>query len=262
VTRCPQCNAPLVDDVESCIFCGTLTEAGRRVRSERATQQKLEAQLAQQRASMTAQSEQSRATQEIARAGTRAILWSVLGLLACCLPIGPIVGLVMSRGAAQLAKKHGLDSSRATLGLAVSASCLLICVGMWIFIVVLGVKESNHKAELLSVVEAGAGKPALSAPTACALAELELMETKFGDFSYANHDFHCSSDLTLKGDDARLLGSYFMKESKRVPVVACFHKTARWSVQQLRSNDACNAPPEGEHASDPNVPAEELEKLR
>ena len=65
----------------------------------------------------------------------------------------------------------------------------------------------------------------LDLKTACALTELELLETKFEGYSSLD-DFECgpSSDLDLNGDEALLSGVHFLKSERRVPVFACLHR--------------------------------------
>jgi hypothetical protein len=240
VQRCVQCNAPQQDDVEACSFCGTLTEHGRRLKLEREAQ----AREAERRAQLQASSQRAQLLAEAGRSVNRSLLWSLLGLLACCLPLGPIIGIVTARRARELAEKNGASTAHATVALAVGIGCVVFSLGGWGGIGWIAKLEADRKAELHALIAKGDTDATLSMPTACALAELELMVSKYEGFNTLNHDLSCGTRLEQDSDEARLLEAHFTKERERVPVVACFHRVSgRWGVSQVRGDDRCDAPP-------------------
>src|SRR5215210_4993972 len=90
--RCPNCHAPINDDAESCTHCGVETERGKVAR-----QQRLAAEAeAKKRGERDAFNTRVRQIGEVTASANRSLLVSLLGLLACCLPIGPIVGIVLA----------------------------------------------------------------------------------------------------------------------------------------------------------------------
>ncbi len=262
MNRCPTCNAPMEDPLEPCRFCGAVTPEGLAAKKERARaeeelrlaeERRLQDEAARARAQAEEEARRARAKleTELNSSGTQAIVWSLVSLL-CCLPIGPVVGIVIALRARRLAAARGLPAGRATAGLAVAISSLVLCFGAWVGVGISIHVENQRKAELRAAIDKGAGAEQLDGPTACALAELEMIDAKYEGYTYVNADFKCSGRVVQEGDQARLLDAYFTESQKRTELVACFTKGARWAVKQLRADEDCNAPPPPKKNGSPN----------
>jgi hypothetical protein len=252
VQRCLTCNAPLEDPLAGCRFCGAMTpeavaaakeraRADEALRIENERRLAAEAASARQRAEAEQRAARFRLQAEVNGAGTQAIVWSLVSML-CCLPIGPIVGLILSRRARAQASAGGLNTGHATLGFAVSLTCLALSLSAWAGAGVSIKMESNHKAELRAQVERGAFAQELSGTNACTLAELELLDSKYEGYNWLNHDFSCDGKVVPAGEGSLVRG-HFTKEGQRIDVVACLEHGERWVVSQLRGDDACDQPP-------------------
>lgn len=239
--RCPNCHAPIPDDAESCTHCGVETEAGKLARQRRAA---AEAE-AKKRAERDAFNARVRQIGEVTAAANRSLLVSLLGLLACCLPVGPIVGVVLARGAQRQAEGLGVPGGRGTAALAVAIVALVFSLSGWGFIGVIVKQEAERKRELNAIIAREAKGETLTSAGACALLELELMSSKYEKYDAFNDDLTCPGEVVPHGErEAKLLDSHFTHSNKRVDVVACFHKSgSTWTVKQLRGDDNCDAPP-------------------
>jgi hypothetical protein len=237
--RCPNCHAPITDDAESCGHCGTVTERGQELRKKRLASEA----EAKQRAEKDAFASRVRQIGEVTAAANRALAVSLLGLLACCLPAGPIAGIVMAQGARQKAQTLGVSPGRAAVALAVAVVSLAGSLFLWGLIGVIAKQEADRKRELHAVIAKEATGETLSAAGACALLELELMNSKYEGFDSFNDELSCPGEVVPHGTaEAKLLGSHFTKAKGRVDVVACFHRSGAWAVKQLRADDNCDAP--------------------
>ena len=200
-----------------------------------------EAAAARQRAEAEQRAARLRLLAEVNGAGTQAILWSLLSM-ACCLPIGPIVGIILSRRARAQASAAGLSPGRATAGFVLSLACLALSLSAWAGAAVSLKMEADHKAQLRAQIARGASAAELSGSDACALAELELLGAKYEGYNWLNHDFSCEARVVPAGD-RWLVRGHFTKEGQRVDVVACLEHGERWVVSQVRGDDACDEPP-------------------
>lgn len=246
--KCSNCSAPLQDSVEQCGFCGTLTDRGAQLKQQRAVQDDAARHAAEQRAAADQVRARQAAQYSVDSAGRWALYSSLLGSMLCCfVPVGSIMGIVFGMRARGLAAQHRIPSAgMGTAGLVIGVIGLVGSIMMWIAVGVMMVNESRHKKELqASLGDLTAQQVDLK--TACALTELELLESKFEGYSSID-DFECgpSSDLDLSGDEAVLSGVHFLKGEQRVQVFACLHRKNKWSVQQLRGDDDCSAPPKEE----------------
>ncbi len=238
--RCSNCHAPIADDVESCSHCGTVTEQGREARKQRAAQEA----EAKKRAERDAFALRVRQIGEVTAAANRSLMVSLLGLFACCLPVGPIVGIVLARGAQAQAKTLGVPSGRGTAAFAVGIVALVSSLFMWGFVGVIAKTEADRKRELNAVVAKEASGEKLTSAGACALLELELIASKYEKYDAFNDTLTCPGEIEPHGErEAKLLESHFTHDQKRVDVVGCFHKAGgTWTVKQLRADDNCDAP--------------------
>ena len=230
-----------------CSFCGTLTDRGVQARQARAVQNDAARHAAEQRAAADQVRARVVAQQSVDAAGRWALYSSLLGGLLCCfVPVGSVLGIVFGMRARGLAAQHRLPGAGlGTVGLVFGVIGLSLSIVMWIAVGVMMVKENQHRAELKASL-GDLSSPQLELESACTLAELELLDNKFGGYTSLD-DFECggpTGELELNGDEAVLRGVHFLKTDQRVPVVACFVRHARWSVKEVRGDDDCHAPKE------------------
>lgn len=243
--KCPNCSAPLKEEIERCTFCGSLTTHGLEAKQARAAQEEHERRSAAQRSVEEAAAARSRAQPEVDQAGKWALLSSIIGTVVCCMvPIGPVMGIVFGLRARKLAQEHGLPNpSAASAGLTVGALGIVLSVVMWVAVAVVAVKENSQrehlKRQLASVTNAE-----LDLKTACALAELELMDAQYEGFT-ALEAFDCvaTADVEQDGETALLRDAHFANGGQKIPVFACLRFHTKWTVQQVRGDDDCSAAP-------------------
>jgi hypothetical protein len=245
--KCTNCSAPLQDLVEQCTFCGTLTDRGVQVRQQQAMKGDAERHAAEQRAAADQVRARQAAQSSVDSAGRWALYSSLLGSLLCCfVPVGPVLGIVFGMRARGLAAQHRLaGAGLGTTGLVFGVVGLVCSMTLWIAAGVMMVNENKHRGELKAAL-GDLTAHQLELRSACALTELELLDTRYEGYSSLD-DFECgssTSDLELNGDEAVLRGVQFVKGQRRVPVVACLHHRNKWSVKQLRGDDDCSAPKE------------------
>lgn len=249
--RCSTCNAPSNEQSETCTFCGTVTAHGLALRAERARAQEESAkqkraleQEQQRRELLAASAAKGRALQEINASIGRSVLLSTVGLFMCCLPVGPIIGLLMAKGArARAAALSPADPGKGFVALVIAIVCLVASLAAWSGLGLMFKAEAERKAELRAVIAKDPANPQLGIATACALTELELLNSSYERYNHLNNDFVCGGKLEQDGELARLTGSHFIREQKHVDVVACFEHGQVWSVKQVRADDDCTAPP-------------------
>ncbi|MBL8950659.1 MAG: hypothetical protein JNK82_07780 [Myxococcaceae bacterium] len=242
--RCSNCHAPIGDDVEECEHCHTVTESGRELRRQRAEAAAAQEAAAKQRAERDAFTTRIRQIGEVTSAANRSLMVSLLGLLACCLPVGPIIGVVLARGAQKQAETLNVPGGRGTAALVVSLVALSFSLFGYGMVGWVAKAEADRKNALHAIIAKEASAETLSSAGACALLELELINAKYEEYSAFNDELTCPGEVVPHGaGEAKLLGSHFSREKRRVDVVACFHKSATWSVKQLRADADCDAPP-------------------
>ena len=246
--KCSNCSAPLQDLVEQCTFCGTVTERGVQARHARASQTDAERRASAQAAAQQQAAELARARTsaqlEVESSGKWALIASLVGLVCCLVPIGPVLAILFGLRARRLAHRLGLpNSSLATAGLTIGVAGAVLSVLTWVGVGVTMVKESKRKAELTAELGKVTNRK-LELETACALTELELIETRYEDFS-ALEPFDCKArgELEVKGEAAVLRELSFKKSGPKVGLVSCLRYRKQWSVHQVRADDDCEEPP-------------------
>jgi hypothetical protein len=244
--KCPNCSAPLQDLVEQCNFCGTTTDRGVEVRQRKEQQSEADRRLAQERSVKEEGAARARAQPEVDAAGKWALVASLVGMVVCCFfPVGPVMGIVFGLRSRRLAQQYGLPGATlGTAGLALGVLGLGLAVAMWILVAVMGVQESKHKLELKAQLQ-NVTATQLDLKTACALTELELLSSRYQEFTNLE-EFECAvtGDLEQNGEDAVLRDTHFVKNSHQVEVFTCFHYRKKWTVSQVRGDDDCSAPKE------------------
>lgn len=231
---CSTCSAPLKDVTVACPFCGTIGPDALAARGA-------EQQRDWQRAQAESVRAQSNTRPEIEQSAKWSAIASLAGFVCCFFPVGGVLGLVFGIRARRLAREVGLPPpGLATLGIGAGAVGVLLSVTLWVASGGMMMKERNRKEELRQL--AGAATT-LDARTACALAELELIITRYEGYSVLD-DLRCDgATLRLDGDRAVLPGLTFDKERQRVEAFACFERRGGWTVTQVRNDAACDQPP-------------------
>ena len=245
--KCPNCSAPLMDLVEQCTHCGTITPRGVEARQARAAQTDADRRAAEQRSAMDTARARAAAQLDVDSAGKWAIISSLVGTVVCCFfPVGPVVGIIFGLRARRLATQHGLPgASLGTAGLTFGAIGLALSVMLWIAGGVMMVKENQHKAELKAQL-GNVSAAQLDLQTACALTELELIDSHYEEYSSLD-DLECTTtaDIEQNGQEALLRDVHFLKGPKKVEVFACLRHRTKWTVHQVRGDEDCSAPKEG-----------------
>jgi hypothetical protein len=237
--RCTSCHAPLEDERVPCTYCGALGPAAQAQRREQRAAEEADWQRRDLLELEREHAEYARAVASMESVATHSLLWSTAGALLCCLPVGPLLGLLAARRARRLASELGLLApARATWGLGLGAAGLLLTTGLWGGAGWMLKLDLARKAQLESVVEAAAEAESLEPATACALTELELLETDFDGYSVLD-DFLCDGRPEIQGEQAVLHGLRFRNGSTTVDFVACLKRGRRWSVDALRLGDSC-----------------------
>lgn len=244
MTTCPHCSAPLTRaDVEECGHCGVVTPFGVAARQARAAKEEQARAANQQRSEAEAARLRQIANREVAQLGKWSVLSSVVGVALCCaFPVGPALGIYFGSRARKLALERGVPNVGGGMaGTIIGYAGLLLAVAVWVGVGVMAVVESRHKAELRAMITPG---DALDLKSACALTELELIETHYESYA-STLDYECSglAELEVKGKEAILRGSRFTREGKRVELVSCLKLGSAWAVKQLRDDEDCAAPP-------------------
>lgn len=241
--KCPNCSAPLQDLVEQCTHCGTITPRGVEVRQARAEQTDADRHAAAQRSAMDTARARAAAQLDVDSAGKWAVLSSLIGTVVCCFfPIGPVVGIIFGVRARRLATQHGLPgASLGTAGLTFGAMGLALSAVLWIAGGVMIVKEDQHKAALKARL-GNVSAQQLDLQTACALTELELIDSRYEEFT-SFEDLECTTtaDIEQNGQEALVRGVYFVKGDQKVEVFVCLRHHHKWSVHQVRDDEDCSA---------------------
>ena len=240
MTTCENCRAPLSDDLEKCSHCGSITARGIALRAERQRQEEQARAAERERANATADAQRRAAMAEVDKLGKWSLIAALVGTILCCVfPVGPALGVYFSRRAGALAKQHGLTSAGlGPLGFIVSLVGLGLAVFVWIGAGVMSFNESQRKAALRA--EIGSAET-LDLKTACALTELELLETHYEDY-ISTEDFECAgvAELAVDGKRALLRGGRFTKDQQRIEVFACLEQRSGWVVEHLRHDADCD----------------------
>lgn len=227
---CDGCGAPYRDTEPRCPFCGRLREEARDQQADERA-----------RAESKADSEQARlraaAQTTVERCAKHSLYWALGGLPFCFVPIGAIVAIILAMRAKLLAKQHGLIApARATVGLSVAALQLLAGAAVMVFA---NQQSAEHEARVKALSdELGqrAQQPALTAATACRIAELHLLTEGHDGIDDINIErVRCPGKLTTAGDTAVLDNVRF---NKRRCQVTLRYGTA-WDVESVSGREDC-----------------------
>lgn len=234
---CTSCGARIDPSLHACPYCGTVTPAGAAARAHGAL-------LEQQKARFAAEQEHARRVAEIAslgRSATAALYWSVAGLVFCCIPVPAVVALVLAYRTQATAKRLGVSVPVQTIVAYVFGALALLTFTSAAISATLDARRLAQRKEALAQrIEKGAGAPSLDHDTACALAELSLLQDGWAKTSGSQIEaFDCAGKLELQGDRLALGGIRFKTSSTQpvVTVTACLARGGRWYVASMHEGD-------------------------
>lgn len=239
---CEHCGARLDPNALACSFCKAPTPLATQVRAR----QEEEARV---RAAWQAQSESQRSSalqKQMESLGTHALVWSIVGVFLCCLPVSAI-GVVQGMRARGLATQLRLPlPGRATTGIILGilgslTSVALLTVGF------IGSAQDQKAADArIAQLETSIGPRAkastLEHDVACALAEIHARKSGFETQRGSSLDhFECVGRLSGGASEAQLENFRFTKSTTKFDVNVCFKRGAQWFVQDVQ-RDACARP--------------------
>lgn len=237
-TKCTQCGALIDPLVLACPYCRFTTPAGV------AAHERAQAE-AQQRAHWQAHAhfaQQATTGAAVQSSSTHALIWSIVGTLLCCMPLG-IVGIVLAVRARSLAKRLGTPPpAKATLGLVLGIVSSVLSVAFIIFAIVQSERDKEGAARRITALEEQLGSApsasVLERSTACRLAEIYALRSGWDDRQgYALEDFECVGKIVHERDRATLDDFRFRvgsSQSKHVDVNVCFKRGEAWYVSDMR----------------------------
>ncbi len=224
--------------VLKCGYCGVASP-----HAVRAQQARSQADLARE------EDEIQSAQKALDKSATAALVWSIVGLVVCCIPIPGIVAIVLGRRVRIRSAARGwVPASTATAAMVLGAVNLCI-FATFVVLVSNQMKELTElKAALHAKAEAGANAKALAQPTACALAELRLLEDGWQEHMGSNtmaETFECDGKFETQGDTGVLKNLSFKDTKKgRISLDACLLRGERWHIDRIvAAGTPCDAPP-------------------
>jgi hypothetical protein len=251
MVRCGRCGAVLGLDALECPYCKTVTARGVAER-ERFEREQYAQQIAHQQQSAAAEHARRNDVQAaVARAARLAIIWSVAGFLLCCSPLA-IVGAFFGYRARSLAKAHGLVvPAGAVLGLVLGLVQLVLFAALMTWAVIQNILVDQRVSELDQQLLTPSAAAVLSQPTACLLAERQLLSHGFENVSNTFiEDIRCDGALTTTETTAELHDLEFSASDRRIRASVCLRRGARWSVDRIAVG-GCAAPPSASASAAP-----------
>ncbi|HEX2735255.1 MAG TPA: zinc ribbon domain-containing protein [Polyangiaceae bacterium] len=239
--RCSACGAGIAPTDLSCPYCGQVTAQGAWHAKQAELQASVEAAAAlaeQQRQRLELQAQ---AKTELDRSATRALFWSLGGLVLCCAFVPSIVGIAMALRARKLAHAHGLPiPSSVTVALVMAILGPLCGAGL----IAIGALDSQKREARIAEIDATLGdavtQAELTQKNACLLAEKRFLTDGFeGNKSFDR--FECDGKLLPTQARAVLNGMRVTVSSKPLVLSACLSKGERWSVAGFSRNE-CKEP--------------------
>lgn len=231
---CSGCGAKLADDAPECPYCGAPTPQAGRLRREEA--QTEAAREAEQRAALETR---------LRKESNAALLWALLGVPTCCLPVFSVLAVVHARRARAIAAELGRRPSGVVgLSLVLGGLGALASVAFWVFFVFEQLRVSSRREALAEIIAAGAPAGELAQPTACAMVEDALLTSGWGETGNLTiKDFECPGRLEQRGDRAELFDVRFRGTKKSRPVLrGCFHRGERWILDHMIEHGDCRGP--------------------
>ncbi len=240
---CSGCGARLADDAPECPYCGVPTPQAGQLRRQ-------EAESEAERAA----AERSTLETRLRKESNAALLWALLGVPTCCLPVFSVLAVVHARRARRIAAELGRPSSGLVgFSLFLGGAGVLASVAFWVFFVFEQLRVSSRREALAEIIAAGAPAAELAQPTACAMVEDALLTSGWGETGNLSiRDFACPGRLEQRGDRAELFDVRFRGSQKSRPVLrGCFHRGELWILDRMIEHGDC-----GDGTPAPNAPNE------
>lgn len=242
--RCAACGAGIAATDSVCPFCGQMTPHGAWQAQQQ--QQHAHAQAAYElhREHVETLGRAEAAKRDLQQASTRALYWSIGGLVLCCGFIPSAVGLVLALKARSTARENDLEvPNTATTALVLALVGVLLGLGIVTIAVVDAQKRSARLEEIERLLGDGPKNPKLEQKTACLLAERRLL-TEGWETNKSFNDFECDGALQQTGERAVLKDLRFESSQTRIVVSACLQKGERWSVGSFSKNQCVEPEPQ------------------
>lgn len=242
--NCSRCGATIDPLALACPFCKLTTPAGVMAEERRREEARVRAGY-EAHASVHRQHAEHR---RLMGTANQALVFSLLGIVLCCLPTG-IVGIVQGARARAMAKAANVPPpGRATVGLVLGIVSIVSSIGFIVFIE-LGVQEDKKVANArIDAIEASVGaraaNAALERDVACGLAEQYVLRNGFGgNRGYSIAGFDCPGRVRVTSGEAAELDTFRFTHgsSDKFETVACFKRGAKWFVADVVDAKGPNA---------------------
>ncbi len=234
--KCPSCGAAVSTQDACCAFCGQATKMAAHAQAQMLAFQ-------QQANFQRAAHEHHHREVEIGRSARLSIIFSIVGIVTCCVPIASVIGIVLGWRARLLARENGAPMPASAMIGAVVGSLTLI-FGLGIDFALAWSIHTDHvrEEELRAQTATSSQATQLSQTTACALAELFIREHGFqGKKSLSR--VSCDGRIQQDNDKA-VLETVRIQQTDGVSVRdACLRRGERWYVTDLSQQGSCFAVP-------------------
>ncbi len=246
MAACEKCGAQLTAYVPKCQYCNTITAFGA---AQEAEQLRLQVEQGRYQAAaqfQASQYEQARATQaqfaagmEVQRSAEQAFNWALAGLFLCCIPILPIVGIVLGFRTRSVAVSRGMVvPTKAILAISLGFASLGLFGGGIAFSQHIEAEKANRRASLEKSIGKHAADSAPSVDVTCKMSELYLLDNDFKGTHFNDGSVNCDgakwnpSDERgeLTGVRIKMTGSGAAQEAN-----VCFKRGQKWVVDAVVS---------------------------
>jgi hypothetical protein len=255
--RCAHCGAVIDPLALACPFCRTVTAAGVTARQRDEHERRSRAEWQAQAQAQAQYHDQVAHNVRVAGAASQSLLWSILGSVLCCAPLG-IVGIVMGVRARSLAAQRGLAApAKAAVGLALGTLSTVGSIGFFVYAIVASQIEEGESKDRIAAIEKQLGSrvsaPTLDRETACGLAEIHALRNGWqGNRGAALSDFDCLGKVTVEKEHASLDRFRFMYRTGNATydVHVCYQRGGKWYVTELRDGPCASSPDDSKHEPD------------
>jgi len=239
---CKQCGATVSPHDEVCPYCQAITPYGLQQQQARVAGETYKQQA---QAQLDAQGEAHRRQQQreaLESSATYALIAGAVGLVTCCLPVGPIAAIVLGVKAQRHAVQQDLPKPpRALLGIILGIVGLVGAVVGWIWCYNDTSTRDEDVAGLKKASNKGAKKGVISKKTACQLVKIEVLSGGYALYDEAKID--CRGKLEVTGDRA-VLQNVKLERTEPDKVTGCLERVdERWVVAELREDGQCFTEP-------------------
>lgn len=216
----------------ACAYCGAAS-----LHAVRAHQAKSQEALAQDEAQLKADQA------ALNRGAVVALIWSLVGVFLCCVPIPGIVAIVLGHRVRTRTQARGwAPNATSTLAMVFGGVNIAAFLGFAVLVANEMQTLSQRKSELHAALGEATDAAVLSQQTACQLAELRLLEDgwdKHSGNATLVETFECAGRLEQSADRAVLHGLTFRFASeRRFTLDACLRRGQRWRLDRLVLADA------------------------